>query len=204
MNVKNSLDPKQGEYITECLQRHALKFIEDNKEKPFFLYLPLYSVHEPWKGNVSLMKKYKERFPDEPIKVAYAAMTEGVDVLVGSLRKKIADCGLTDKTLIIFTSDNGGAFKETCKDLRDHKGFIYEGGIKVPLIITGPSVVKGETATLVNQIDFLPTLVELCGLRSVETDGLSLMPLLNGSGPLPERALFWHYPHCWPLVSFLL
>src|SRR5207244_10970807 len=135
----------------------------------------------------------------------YAGMIESVDDGVGRLLKKLAGLHLTERTMIVFTSDNGGlSVKEGPNTpptinapLREGKGYLYEGGLRVPLLIRWPGVTKaGSTmATPVHSIDFFATLLDACGIKSdTKVDGVSLLPLLKGE-TLPRDALFWHSPH---------
>ncbi len=198
----------EGEYLTDRLTQEAETFIEANRDKPFFLYLPHYAVHIPLKAKADLVRKY-EALPrpalpqNNPI---YAAMLESLDESVGSIMQKLDSLKLSERTVIIFTSDNGGLAtlegpntpSTSNAPLREGKGFLYEGGVRVPLIVKWPDRVKPEGLcdTPVCSIDIFPTLAEICGApAAIDIDGLSLVPLLKKSGDFPHRALFWHYPH---------
>jgi len=198
----------EGEYLTDRLTLEAEKFIEENREKPFFLYLPHYTVHIPLKAKPDLVAKY-EALPrpalpqNNPI---YAAMLESLDESVGRIMQKLEELKLSDRTVIVFTSDNGGLAtlegphtpSTSNAPLREGKGYLYEGGIRVPLIVKWPLGCKPETLcdTPVCSIDLFPTLGEICGASPAKgIDGLSLVPLLRKSGELANRLLFWHYPH---------
>lgn len=135
----------QGEYLPDRLTAEAERFIERNREKPFFLYFSHYSVHIPMKAKAELIAKYRslprpERGQNNPV---YAAMIESVDESVGRLTRKLEQLGISDNTLFIFTSDNGGLATPEGPDtpatdnspLRAGKGYLYEGGIRVPLIV---------------------------------------------------------------------
>jgi arylsulfatase A len=195
-----------GEYLTDRLTAEAERFIEANKDRPFLLYLAHYAVHIPLRAKQEMVAKYgtggRPGTQNNPI---YAAMVESMDESVGRLMKKLADLGLDKKTLVIFTSDNGGlSVREgpntpatTNAPLREGKGFLYEGGIRVPLIVTGPGVVQpGRVSDVpVSSIDLFPTVLEVCGVTSAaRPDGVSLVPVLKGGG-LNRDALYWHYPH---------
>jgi arylsulfatase A-like enzyme len=197
-----------GEYLTDRLTTEAEKFIEANKDKPFFIYLPHYAVHIPLKAKEEILAKYKgmakHGSQSNPI---YAAMIESMDESVGRIVKKLDDLKLSDNTLIIFTSDNGGLsvaeggpFAATFNGpLREGKGFLYEGGIRVPLIVKWPGKVKPGTVTdqVASSIDFFDTILDATGVKkpaALKTDGLSLLPVFRGE-KLAERAIFWHYPH---------
>jgi arylsulfatase A-like enzyme len=194
-----------GEYLTDRLTAEAEKFLEQNKAKPFFLYLAHYAVHIPLTAKADVIAKYKEGRPGEQGNPVYAAMVEAMDDSVGSLVKKLDDLKLSERTLILFTSDNGGlatlegsTIPATINaPLRDGKGYLYEGGIRVPLIVRWPGITKAGTSTTVSacSIDFFPTVLEACGIKSeAKVDGVSLLPVLKG-GDVKRDALYWHYPH---------
>jgi arylsulfatase A-like enzyme len=133
----------------------------------------------------------------------YAAMVEAMDLAVGKILAKLDELGLAKNTLIIFTSDNGGLSTSEGSPtsnlpLRGGKGWLYEGGIREPLVVRWPSVLKaGQTIdTPVCSPDYFATLMDVAGGKTTsKIDGVSLRPLLEGKGDLPERALCWHYPH---------
>jgi arylsulfatase A len=198
----------EGQYLTERLGIEAAKFIETHREKPFFLYLPHYAVHTPLQAPEAMVAKYPAATPfagrqNNPI---YAAMLESLDSAVGKVRQKLQELNLLDNTIIIFTSDNGGlATQEGAKTpatsntpLREGKGWLYEGGIRVPLMISGPLGIKpGSTEdTPVCSIDLLPTLCSWGGVvPPAGIDGVSLAPLIQKGEALAPRPLYWHYPH---------
>ncbi|HEY7308377.1 MAG TPA: sulfatase-like hydrolase/transferase [Gemmataceae bacterium] len=194
-----------GEYLTDRLTAEAEKFIETNRDKPFFLYLAHYAVHIPLRAKAEKIKKYRPGRPGEQGNPIYAAMIESLDESVGHVLKKLDDLKLTGRTLVAFTSDNGGLCVREGPNtpatinapLRDGKGYLYEGGIRVPLIVKWPGVTRaGATnAAPVSSIDFFPTVLDACGVKSdARPDGVSLTPLLKGKD-LKREALFWHYPH---------
>jgi len=195
-----------GEYLTDRLAAEAEKFIEANKTQPFFLYMPHYAVHTPLQAKKDVIAKYnvKPRAGSQSNPV-YAAMVESMDDAVGRVLKKLDDLKLSDNTLVIFTSDNGGlATTEGGPTgatfngpLREGKGFLYEGGVRVPLIVKWPAKVKpGVTDQVTCSIDFFNTIMEASGGKPTvpATDGVSLLPIFEGK-KLAERALYWHYPH---------
>jgi len=194
---------KPGEYLTDRIGEEAVRWIDQVKDRPFFLYMPHFAVHTPIQPRPDLFAKYQaiERKSLVHQNAAYAAMLESLDNTVGQVRAKLDELKLSDNTLVIFTSDNGGRVPTTSnKPLRVGKGSCYEGGVRVPLIIHWPGVTRaGHTIdTPVITMDLLPTIAEIAGLSiptSVKPDGVSLTPLLRGSGPLAERPLYWHYPH---------
>jgi len=195
-------DGKPGEYLTDRLTDEAVKFIRDQRERPFFLYFPHYGVHTPLQAKKEMIAKY-EKIPEgqRQGKPEYAAMIESVDQSVGRVMDTLRELGLEQNTLIIFTSDNGGFYNATSNaPLRANKGAYYEGGIRVPLIIKWPGVTKpgrvsGEP---VISTDLYPTCLAAAGqpLRpNQHVDGLNLQPLLADGASLGRAALFWHYPH---------
>jgi len=195
----------EGEYLTDRLTAEAEKFLEANRKRPFFLYLPHYAVHIPIKAKPELIAKYKAGPPGQQGNPIYAAMIESLDQSVGRILAKLDDLKLADRTLVVFTSDNGGLCvlegpntpPTTNTPLREGKGFLYEGGLRVPLLVRWPGVTKpaSTSKTPVMSIDLFPTVLEVCGLKSAaRMDGLSLAGELKGEA-LKRDALFWHYPH---------
>lgn len=191
-------DGEPGEYLTDRLTNEAIQLLD---EEPFFLYFPYYSVHTPLQAKEEKIAKY-EAIPkaQRQGKPAYAAMVESVDDSVGSVVSHLEKSGLLDRTLLIFTSDNGGFAGATDNSpLRANKGSHYEGGIRVPLIVSGPGIRSGKTSeTPVITNDLYPTLLSRLGVEvqnQPELDGVDLSPLLDGDGELADRPLFWHYPH---------
>jgi arylsulfatase A-like enzyme len=196
----------EGEYLTDRLTAEAEKFIERSRDRPFFLYLAHYAVHIPLRAKPDLVATYPTGGrPGTQNNPVYAAMIESVDQGVGRLTRKLADLGLTERTLVIVTSDNGGLCvvegpntpATVNAPLREGKGYLYEGGLRVPLIVKWPGVARAGTlcGVPVSSIDFFPTLLEACGATAdARPDGVSLVSLLKGGG-LTREALFWHYPH---------
>jgi len=192
---------KEGEYLTDRLTDEAIKFIDANKAGPFFLYLPHHAVHTPIQAKEQLIEKYKKKEPtDAHNNPTYAAMIESVDQSVGRLMAKLDELGLRDNTVVFFFSDNGGYANATSMvPLRGSKGMLYEGGIRVPMIVHWPGKVKpgGVCDVPVIGIDFYPTMLEMAGVRQPSghiLDGLSIVPLLRGKGTLNRKAIFWHFP----------
>ena len=208
-------DGPPGEHLPDRLASETAKFMEANKDKPFLAYLSFYSVHTPLMAREDLRKKYEEkergnakewgREDTRDVRLVqnhavYAAMVEAMDEAAGKVLAKLDELGLRENTIVIFTSDNGGlstseGWPTSNHPLRAGKGWLYEGGIREPLIVRWPKVVKAgtEVDSPVTSPDFFPTLLEAAGEKTA-SDGVSLLPLLKG-GELPERALFWHYPH---------
>ncbi|MBM4039679.1 MAG: sulfatase [Planctomycetes bacterium] len=196
-------DGKPGEYLSDRLTDEALKFIEANKSKPFFLYLPHYAVHTPLQAKKDLTEKYLAK--GRPAKgqngATYAAMVASVDESVGRVMAKLDELGIADRTVVFFMSDNGGLASVTSNaPLRAGKGTLYEGGVREPWIVKWPGVVKpGSTCSVpVISTDFFPTILEMAGLKAdpkQAPDGLSTVPLLKQTGTIEREALYWHYPH---------
>jgi len=204
---------------------NALAFLDRNKDQPFLLYLPHNLVHTPLLGKDSLLPKFDAKAAALPAKTeaerfrperdrqdrrvqdhaVYAAMMADIDAQVGRVLDKLDELKLADNTLVIFTSDNGGLSTSegsptSNAPLRAGKGWLYEGGIRVPLIVRWPGVVKpGSTSsTPVISTDYFPTILAAIGAPSHpewHMDGMSLLPLLQQSGELTARPLYWHYPH---------
>ena len=203
-------DAADGEYLPDRLTTEAEKFITANRERPFFLYLPHFTPHTPLKAKEDVVKKYPAAgtFRGQQNNPVYAAMLESLDESVGRIVAKLDELKLTERTIVLFTSDNGGlATTEGASTpatsnapLREGKGWLYEGGIRVPLLVKWPGNVKGNSTSdvPVSGIDLLPTLHEACVLESDKSptfDGVSLLPLLKQSGTIARESLFWHYPH---------
>ena len=218
-------DGPKGEYLTDRLNNEAVDFIKTSADSPFFMMLSHYAVHTPLMGTEELVKKYEEKratlpegeritdidgvatrvIQDDPV---YAAMTESVDRGVGMILDALEEQGLSENTLVIFTSDNGGlstsskfdASPTSNEPLRYGKGWLFEGGIRIPLIIRGPGVkTPGSVVNdLSNSCDLFPTILEAAGLPlmpDLHVDGMSLMPVVSGTGDLDRDTLYWHFPY---------
>lgn len=218
------IEGRPGEYLTDRLTDEALRFLEGNKDKPFLLYLSHYAVHLPLQAKQNMIEKYQAKganlppskiprflpegnnqtrqMQDHPV---FAAMVESMDESVGRVMKKLKELGIADNTIVIFTSDNGGTstaegHPTSNIPLRAGKGWLYEGGIREPLIIKWPGVTKPGSICDVPVVstDFFPTMFEMAGLSTKpqqHIDGVSLVPLLKGKKSLDREAIFWHYPH---------
>ncbi len=216
---------EEGEYLTDRLTKEAIQFIEDNADAPFFLHLSYYAVHLPLEGKPDLVQKYEAKAAtvapgmteirdgltlrtgqSDPV---YAAMVETVDLNVGKVLRALEDYGVAEKTLVVFTSDNGGLSywpadrgdpPTSNSPLRAGKGWLYEGGIRVPLVVRWPGVAApgSRSEVPVSGIDFYPTLLEAAGVEpeaDMPLDGVSLVPLLRQKADVGREALYWHYPH---------
>jgi arylsulfatase A-like enzyme len=190
-------------YVAENLTNAALGFIEENKGKPFFLYLSHWEVHAPLAAREERIGYYKtklKKFQDRKVSPVYAAMVEQVDISVGRVIKKLKESGLEDNTVVIFTSDNGGSSSYTTNfPLRSGKGTFYEGGIRVPFCVKWPGITKSGSSTdiPVNGVDLMPTFAEIAsaGLpQNQPVDGLSILPILKGEPFNSNRPLFFHFP----------
>lgn len=202
LQKKSPLPGKQGDYLVDRLAEEADKFIRQHADVPFFVFLSHYAVHTPLQGKPDKVAKYqkidKTRRQGDP---RYAAMVESVDESVGRIMATLRELKLDERTLVIFTSDNGGYARATDNSpLRANKGSNYEGGIRVPVIIKWPGKTKPGSVTRepVISTDFYPTILSAVGLPSrphQHKDGVDLTPILAATGGLNREALFWHYPH---------
>ena len=205
----------EGDYLTDVLTDKALEYIIEKKDAPFFMSLNYYSPHVPIEAKDSLVDKYhKKRGSDDDSllpNVHYAAMVESIDLNVGRILKKLDELHIAQNTIVIFTSDNGGLSVEEVPAfakhtpptdngiLREGKGYVYEGGIREPLMIRWPAVIKEarlDSTPVVGQ-DFCNTLMDITQIEKRTRDGASLVPLFKG-GTLPGRGLLWHLPHYSP------
>lgn len=215
-------DGPAGEYLPLRLGQETADFIAANRDQPFLAFLSFYAVHAPLETTRPRWEKYRQKalaqatpahrflfdrtlpvrqVQDHPV---YAGLLEATDEAVGLVLDRLDELGLTDNTIVVFTSDNGGVSAGDAKatsnlPLRGGKGRQWEGGIREPFFIRFPGVVQPGSKSDVPAIgtDFFPTLLELCQLPlcpEQHVDGVSLAPVLRGE-TLPARSLFWHYPH---------
>ena len=260
-----TLPAKKGDYYTDKLTDAALDFIERNKDRPFFVHLEHFAVHDPIQGRKDLVAKYRKKLaampkpkgpeyilepnPDGPpltaaelkalekddrlelhqdkrvwwVKqvqdnVEFAGMLEATDESLGRIRAKLEELGLAENTIVIFTADNGGMsasnqyrginhprrvldsrFASSNLPLRGAKGWNYEGGIRVPLIVHWPGQTKANSLShaMVTGTDFYPTLLEMINLPALpkqHVDGKSFVPALKGK-PHDRGPIYWHFPH---------
>jgi len=207
--VPNRSDKQAAGFTDE-----AVKFIEENKQQPFFLFLSHHTVHIPLEAPEELVEKYRNK-PKPAAGVnnpVYAAMVEHLDTNTGRILNKLDELDLAERTIVIFFSDNGGLYKPyggyngdmqavaTNAPLRAEKGTLYEGGVREPLIVRWPGVIKPETtcSVPVTSVDFYPTFLDILGVKGDSNhplDGKSILPLLKRSGKFRRDAIFWHYPH---------
>jgi arylsulfatase A-like enzyme len=192
-------DGPEGEYLTDRIGNEVVKFIENNQNSPFFAYVPFYSVHTPIQSKEEYREKYLNKTSDKyHNRPDYAAMIQSLDENVGKILNKIEELELSEKTLIIFTSDNGGIRSISNQyPLRAGKGSYYEGGIKVPLIFSWKNKIKSQSKSFerVVNIDFFPTLKNIIGYKNdnLELDGVDLSPIFQEE-KIEERALYFHFP----------
>ncbi|MFG0333013.1 MAG: sulfatase [Maioricimonas sp. JB049] len=206
------VDVEDGTYLADFLTDQTVDFIEQNREQPFFVFLSHYAVHIPLEAKPQTVAKYEDKpKPETGINnPTYAAMIEHVDESVGRIMAKLDELDLAENTLLVFTSDNGG-LRQTYTGtgpivtsnapLRGEKGELYEGGIRVPLIVRWPSVTPEgavcDEPTI--SIDFWPTFAEAAGAQLSQhqtIDGLSLLPVLRDpQASLDREAIYFHYPH---------
>lgn len=215
-------EDEKGMSLSMKLAKETSKFIEKNKDTTFLAYLSFYAVHSPIQTTKAKWKKYRDKaeqmgiaengfemervlparkYQDNPV---YAGLIEQVDEAVGSVMQTLKKNGLDKNTIVVFTSDNGGVtsgdnYSTNQLSLRGGKGYQWEGGLRVPCFIYVPWMQQqgAKIETPVTGADLFPTLLDLANiplLPNEHADGVSLKPLLNGND-IPERPLFWHYPH---------
>ncbi len=214
-------DGPEGEHLPDRLGRETASFIEANRDRPFLAYLSFYSVHTPLMARPDLEAKYEaktklidfagpEWLPEHIRKTrqvqnhaVYAGMVEAMDAAAGTVLSALDRLGLARNTVVLFMSDNGGLSTSEGHPtanipLRAGKGWLYEGGVREPMIIRAPKLTRPGAVNdhAVTSTDFFPTILELAGLAPhPDIDGVSLVPLLSGGELAEARPLFWHYPH---------
>lgn len=197
------------QHLEDRMAKEAVAFIERHKAETFFLNYWMFSVHAPFDAKKTLIEKYRGSVdPKDPQRCpTYAAMIESMDDAVGTLLDTVDRLGLAERTMIIFTSDNGGNMYNEVEGvpptsnapLRGGKATVFEGGTRVPCIVSMPGITQygGRSDALVQSEDYFPTLVEALGLKAASGqifDGVSLMPALRG-GELKREAIFQYFPH---------
>lgn len=218
-------DAPEGEYLTDRLTDETARWIRAHKDKPFFAVLAHYAVHTPLEGKTNFIAKYRAKLQGQKLpeqlwekesagenllvqnNPTYAAMIQSADESVGKLLDLLDELNLATNTIVVLTSDHGGLsargntrqIATSNRPLRAGKGHLYEGGLRVPLIVRWPGAVKG--GTVFNQqvigADFFPTFLEMAGLPPQpqdHADGVSWAPNLRGTPATTERPLFWHNP----------
>jgi arylsulfatase A-like enzyme len=206
------------EYLTDRLTDEAIRIVERVHDQPFFLNMWWHTVHTPIEAPEEMVEPYRERLRPElnHQNATYAAMVESLDTNAGRLLAKLEELGIADRTVVVFTSDNGGFINNNRGQvvtnntpLRSGKGSLYEGGVRVPLMVRWPGVTpEGEVCRApVSTIDFYPTLLEIAGLsgsadHNASVDGMSLVPILKKpDASLARDTLYWHYPHYYPTTA---
>ncbi|MCD4711133.1 MAG: sulfatase [Bacteroidales bacterium] len=224
--MSTPIEVAPGTVLSEALTDLSLRFIEDAANQPFFLYLSHFDVHVQLDADSTLIDKYlnKQKVPGYPCNAVYAAMVEHVDQSTGRILEKLDEMGLSENTLVLFFSDNGGLVSRFDRipliteskqylykkdpllyvassnaPLRAEKGTLYEGGIREPMIMWWPGKLEQGVVNeeIISSVDFLPTFAELAGIElpgNQVIDGKSLVGIMEGKGVDPERAIYWHYP----------
>lgn len=210
------LKGKPGEHIEDRVASEVVKFIRENKDRPFYVNYWCFSVHSPWDGKPELIEKYRATAdPKNPQhNPIYGAMVHSLDENVGRVVKAIDELGLSERTIFVFFSDNGGVnwlddrmrarFQMDCPPtsnlpLRGGKATMHEGGTREPCIVVWPGVTKPDSTSdaLLQSIDFYPTLLEITGLKpkaGLKLDGMSFTAALRG-GKSARDTVFCHFPH---------
>lgn len=218
---------KEGDHLEDRMAEKAVNFIKQNNPKktgkPFLLDYWAFSVHSPWEAKKEIIEKYEKKanYYEAQHSAVYAAMVEIMDQAVGKLMNTLREEGLTDNTIVIFCSDNGGWYKSASRfvdpdyvhqplgsnyPLRDGKASVYEGGTRVPLSISWPGNIKAGSTNhqaIVSSVDFYPTLLDLCGVEPKEKtqlDGVSIKPALMGKD-LNRDEIYCHFPHYVPATG---
>ena len=214
-------DGPAGEHLPDRLASETVKFMTEHKDEPFLAYLSFYSVHTPLMAREDLKEKYQEKKAtlkhgeiwgqegERKVRLVqehavYAGMVDAMDQAVGKVLDGVDELGLTKDTVVIFMSDNGGlstseGHPTSNLPLRGGKGWIYEGGIREPMIVRWPGTTKAgsETSQYVSSVDFFPTMLQIAGIevpKNLTIDGMSFAPVLQGND-IDRGAVYWHYPH---------
>lgn len=189
-------NPKRIYSLTEA----ACQFMEQNRDKPFFVYLPHYAIHSALQARTETLQKFKSKpSAGDQVSALYAACTYDLDDGIGILLDKLTELELDENTLVVFTSDNGATQQSSQEPLRGSKGGYYEGGIREPWIVRWPGVTTPGSrcdVPVINQ-DLFPTFLAAAGVNPPAgkvLDGESLLPLLSGAGTLQRQSIFWHFP----------
>lgn len=207
----------QGLNLTEALTREAIATLEANKNngKPFFLHMSHYAVHIPLSKDDRFYQYYIDKGVSDT-EARYAALVEGMDKSLGDLMDYLDKQGIADDTYILFLSDNGGLSLTPQRGgiahtqnlpLRQGKGSLYEGGIRIPMLAAGPGIAPSSTTKqYVGIDDIFPTIMEFAGQKKYKTiqtvDGKSMLPFLKNANKMDsEKVLLWHYPNNWTTVN---
>lgn len=187
-----SKDPKGIFSLTDA----AIRFMRENKERPFFTYLAHHAIHSDLEAKPETIEYFRKKGLDGGM-AKYAACIYHLDESIALLRAFLEKEGLDKNTLIIFTSDNGAVQQSSQEPLRGSKGCYYEGGIREPFIAYWPGKIKGGTVnnTPIINLDLYPTFLSVAGKEGVGLDGENLLPLFTGKTPTTKRqTIFWHFP----------
>lgn len=191
---------RKGEYLTDRLADEAIDFVRAHRESPWFVCLWTYNPHYPFEAPEELVEHYRGKTGRGLKNPIYGGQIEATDRAIGRVLAELDRLEISDETLVIFTSDNGGWSGATDnRPAREGKGYLYEGGLRVPLIVRWPGVTRGgtENDTPVISMDLSATILDAAGVPAEEPaqlDGQSLRGLLSG-GSLKRDALYFHYPH---------
>ena len=181
----------RGRELGQVMVEECVSFVRSNNDKPWFLYFAPHAVHAPYDAKPELVEKYRRKGASNP---EHAATVEELDAALGTLFDALVEMGMDRNTLILFTSDNGGE-PGLVAPLRGSKGSLYQGGLRVPMVVAGPGVRPGARCeTPVLSMDIFPTLLEYARVKQPKCDGRSLRPLLAGEPGFSERDIFWHFP----------
>jgi uncharacterized sulfatase len=194
-------NPENDPHKSDSIGNRSVEFLRENARNPFFLFVSFSAIHNPLMEKADSINWWKnvtgsDKQENNPV---IAAMLSRMDRNIGKILDAVDEQNMAKKTIIIFFSDNGGLENDAKQTpLRRGKGWLYEGGIRVPLIIRWPEVIaKGLVSDeVVSSIDFMPTFSDLIdGEKKSDADGISILSYLKTETPLPERNLYWHYPH---------
>jgi len=196
-------DPSDDAHHVRRITEHAVQFIEENRDRPFFCYIPHHVVHRPLMEDPGLVAKYKRKSSagDPAHNPVMGAMIERMDWGIGEVLDTLERLQLEENTIVIFVSDNGGyEVLQSQAPLRGGKAMLYEGGIRVPMTIRWPGVIPAGSASDVPVVthDLFPTIMKIVGLPYVpgRLDGIDISDLLTGKGDnLKREALYWHLPN---------
>lgn len=200
--VRGATDPEKDPHNVDSITDRSIRFLEKHGNRPFFLVISQNAIHDPVMESRARINRYQQTFPDPEYHVepVIGAMVNRLDESTGRLLSKLGELGIEKNTIVLFCSDNGG--KEAYASqlpFRKGKGWLYEGGIRVPMIARWPGRIRADTISGLpaSTMDLFPTLMELAGLPMVEhlLDGTSLAREMLGEGTIQERTLHWHYPH---------
>ncbi len=198
---KNITDPEHDPHNVDSITNRSIRFLEENANSKFFLYISHNAIHDPVMESRARISTFEgdPELQEREVWPVLAAMVNRLDDGVDKILRKVDDLGLRENTVVVFYSDNGGRDRYASQDpLRKGKGWLYEGGIRVPLIIRWPLHVKpgSMSSHMLSSIDFMPTLAAIAGSEVSEPiDGVSFLPQLLGAPGDTSRLLYWHYPH---------